>query len=44
MYGLDDGRRQLAVYQRKSNNYIKECLGLKSPNEVLAEYRQMQSK
>lgn len=44
MYSLDDGRRQLAVYQQKSNTYIKECLGLKSPNEVLAEYRQMQSK
>ena len=24
MYNLEDGRKQLAVYQRKSNNYIKE--------------------
>ena len=38
MYSLVDGRRQLAVYQKKSNDYIKHCLGLRSPNQVLADY------
>lgn len=38
MYSLEDGRRQLAVYQRESNNHIMTCLGMKSPNEVLALY------
>ncbi len=38
MYSLEDGRKQLAVYQRKSNNYIKTCLNMKSPNQVIQEY------
>ena len=38
MYSLEDGRRQLAAYQRKSNDYIMTCLGLRSPNAVLADY------
>ncbi len=38
MYSLEDGRKQLAVYQRKSNNYIKTCLNMKSPNQVVSEY------
>lgn len=38
MYSLVDGRRQLAVYQRKSNGYIMTCLGMRSPNQVLADY------
>ena len=38
MYSLADGRKQLAVYQKKSNDYIKHCLGLRSPNQVLADY------
>ena len=38
MFSLEDGRKQLAVYQRKSNDYIMTCLGLRSPNEVLADY------
>ena len=38
MFNLEDGRKQLAVYQKKSNDYIKHCLGLRSPNEVLADY------
>lgn len=38
MYNLEDGRKQLAIYQKKSNNYIKTCLGMKSPNEILEEY------
>ena len=38
MYSLEDGRRQLAVYQHKSNDHIMTCLGLRSPNAVLADY------
>ena len=38
MYSLEDGRKQLAVYQKKSNSYIKTCLGMKSPNQVLDMY------
>ena len=38
MYSLADGRKQLAVYQRKSNDYIMTCLGLRTPNQVLADY------
>lgn len=38
MYSLADGRKQLAVYQKKSNNYIMTCLGMRSPNQVLTDY------
>ena len=38
MFSLADGRAQLAVYQRNSNNHIKTCLNMRSPNEVLAAY------
>lgn len=38
MYSLEDGRRQLARYQRLSNNIIMTCLNMKSPNQVLALY------
>lgn len=38
MYSLEDGRKQLAIYQRKSNNYIKTCLNMKTPNQVINEY------
>ena len=38
MFSLEDGRKQLAVYQEKSNEYIKHCLGLRSPNQVLEDY------
>lgn len=38
MYNLEDGRKQLAVYQSKSNDYIKTCLNFKSPNQVVNEY------
>lgn len=38
MYSLADGRRQLAVYQRESNNHIMTCLGMKSPNQILELY------
>lgn len=39
MYSLSDGRKQLAAYQRDSNNHIMTCLGMKSPNQVLELYR-----
>lgn len=38
MYSLADGRKQLGVYQAKSNDHIKTCLGLRSPNAVLRDY------
>ena len=39
MYSLEDGRKQLAVYQRQSNSYIMTCLGMRSPNAILEMYR-----
>lgn len=41
MYNLKDGRKQLAVYQRKSNNYIKTCLGMKTPDQVVRMYQEV---
>lgn len=38
MYSLEDGRKQLATYNKKSNNIVKICLGFKTPNEVLQNY------
>lgn len=38
MYNLEDGRKQLAHYNRWSNTIPKICLNFKSPNEVLAQY------
>lgn len=38
MYNLADGRKQLALYNTKSNNISKVCLNFKSPNKVLEEY------
>ena len=38
MFSLVDGRKQLALYQKRSNDYIKHCLGLRSPNQVLLDY------
>lgn len=38
MFSLLDGRRQLAEYQRKSNDYIKGCLGMRSPNQMIEMY------
>lgn len=35
MYSLEDGRKQLARYNRFSNTIPKVCLNYKSPNEVL---------
>jgi len=39
MFSLEDGRKQLAVYQRKSNDFIMTCLNMRSPNQVLALYQ-----
>ena len=38
MYSLEDGRKQLARYNRISNNIVKICLDFKTPNEMLKEY------
>jgi hypothetical protein len=38
MYNLSDGRKQLAVYNKKSNNISKVCLNYNSPNKVLEDY------
>ena len=38
MFSLEDGQRQLAEYQRKSNDYIKGCLGMHSPNQMIERY------
>lgn len=38
MFSLADGRKQLAAYQRRSNDYIMTCLKMRSPNQVLADY------
>ena len=38
MHSLDDGRKQLAKYQAESNNHIKTCLCMQSPNQVLQKY------
>lgn len=39
MYNLEDGRKQLAVYQKKSNDYMKTCLGMKTPNQLVKMYQ-----
>ena len=41
MYSLEDGRRQLSRYQRLSNDIIMTCLGMRSPNQVLALYHEI---
>ena len=38
MFNLSDGRKQLAGYQKRSNDIIMTCLDMKSPNQVLALY------
>ena len=38
MFSLEDGRKQLADYQRRSNRIRKPCLGMKSPNQVVEQY------
>ena len=38
MYNLADGRKQLAKYNKFSNDIPKCCLKYRSPNEVLEDY------
>jgi len=38
MYSLEDGRKQLASYNLKSNKIPKICLKFQSPNQVLEKY------
>lgn len=38
MYNLEDGRKQLARYNKISNNISKSCLNYRSPNAVLNDY------
>ena len=38
MFSLEDGRKQLAKYNRISNNISKSCLKYRSPIAVLADY------
>ncbi len=38
MYDLEDGRKQLAKYNLKSNNIPKICLNFLSPNEVMEKH------
>jgi transposase InsO family protein len=38
MYSLDDGRKQIKIYNNKSNSYPKICLSFKSPNQVWEQY------
>lgn len=38
MYSLEDGRAQIARYNKVSNNISKSCLGFRSPNAVLNDY------
>jgi transposase InsO family protein len=38
MYNLADGRKQLNIYNKKSNNISKICLNYQSPNKVLGDY------
>ena len=38
MYSLADGRKQIAQYNKKSNNIPKICLGFLTPNEMMEKY------
>lgn len=38
MFSLEDGRKQLARYNKVSNNISKSCLKFRSPNAVLGDY------
>lgn len=38
MFNLTYERTHLAKYQAKPNNYIKTCLGFRSPNQVVQQY------
>ena len=38
MYNLEDERKQLEKYNKKSNNIPKICLGFLTPNEMMKKY------
>ena len=38
MYSLEDGRKQLERYNKRSNDIPKTCLSFKSPNQVVHDY------
>ena len=38
MYSLEDGRKQLAVYQRESKIHNMTRLGMHSPDQILERY------
>lgn len=38
MYSLEDGRKQLAAYQKKSNDIMKTCLNMRTPNQMVEKY------
>ena len=38
MFSLADGRKQLAEYQKKSNNIMKTCLKMQTPNQMVEKY------
>ena len=38
MYSLEDGRKQLAEYQKRSNNIMKTCLNMQTPNKMVEKY------
>ena len=38
MYSLEDGRKQISMYNKKSNSISKVCLNYQSPNKVLEDY------
>ena len=38
MYNLEDGRQQLAKYNKKSNDIPKTCLDFLTPNEMMNKY------
>ena len=38
MFSLEDGRKQLKKYQCASNNIMKTCLGMKTPNQMIELY------
>jgi len=38
MYNLDDGRKQLVAYNKRSNSISKVCLNYRSPQAVLNDY------
>jgi len=44
IFSLQDGQTQLAAYNKKSNNIIMTVLGMKSPNQILKEFQEINPK